>query len=168
MRHVPPPDQGRREMFYDVEGVTKSDQVLIKARERTAKGSVRCWRLQDHTPAALLTRSVGRVPSTIPQVLMHDPSNLASRSVRPLISKCGPWTSSISTAQEPVRSANSHPPPRPTQSKHPAGPHATRVLRRLTGDLMPAATLPGSPSSLQPLYHPHEAWFPLCPAPAPS
>ena len=65
------------------------------------------------------------MPSTVPQVLMHDPSNLASRSVRPLISKRGPWTSSITTAQEPVRSANSQLLPRPIQSKRPAGPHAT-------------------------------------------
>lgn len=48
------------------------------------------------------------------------------------------------------------------------GSSCNRVLRRIPGDLMPAATLPGSPSSLQPLSHPHEAWFPLCPAPAPS
>lgn len=40
-------------------------------------------------------------------------------------SKCGPWTSSISTAQEPVRSANSQLPPRRTLLKLPVGPHAT-------------------------------------------
>lgn len=44
--------------------------------------------------------------------------------------------------------------------KHSSWSSCNRVLRRLTGDLMPAATLPGlsliSPTPLPP----HEAWFP--------